>query len=141
MPCILTFYLPVPPQNSIALPHLHLQIREPSLDPMLNLFFNTIFSSLRSHQSLVLENIALRHQLDVLQRNAKRPRLKPSDRVLWALFSRFLPDWRRHLTIVQPKTVVGWHRKDWRDNCCAIHDPVSETTITNLANIHQEPHD
>ena len=81
---------------------------------MLNLFFNTIFSSLRSRQSLVLENIALRHQLDVFQRNAKRPRLKPSDRVFWALFSRFLPDWRRHLIIVQPKTVVGWHRKGWR---------------------------
>jgi len=105
---------PVPHQNSIALPHLHLQIREPSLDPMLNLFFSTIFSSLRSRQSLVLENIALRHQLDVFQRNAKRPRLKPSDRVFWALFSRFQPDWRRHLIIVQPKTVVGWHRNGWR---------------------------
>ena len=81
---------------------------------MFYITFKTIFSSLRSHQSLVLENIALRQQLDVLQRNAKRPRLKPSDRVLWALFSRFLPDWRRHLTIVQPKTVVAWHRKGWR---------------------------
>ena len=47
-------------QNSIAPPHFHLQIREPSLDPMLNLFFKTIFSSLRYRQSLVLENIALR---------------------------------------------------------------------------------
>ena len=63
---------------------------------------------------LALENIALRHQLEVLQRNAKRPRLRPSDRALWALLSRFLPDWRRHLTIVQPDTVIRWHRAGWR---------------------------
>ncbi len=40
---------------------------------MLNLFFNTIFSSLRSRQSLVLENITLRQQLVVLRRNNKTP--------------------------------------------------------------------
>jgi len=71
-------------------------------------------TSLRSRRSLALENIALRHQLEVLQRNAKRPRLRPSDRVLWALFSRLLPDWRRHLAIVQPDTVIRWHRAGWR---------------------------
>jgi len=69
---------------------------------------------LKSRRSLALENIALRHQLEVLQRNAKRPHLTPSDRAFWALLSRFLPDWRRHLTIVQPDTVVRWHRAGWR---------------------------
>jgi transposase InsO family protein len=63
---------------------------------------------------MALEIVALRHQLDVLQRNAKRPRLKPSDRALWAILCRILPDWRRHLTIVQPDTVIGWHRSGWR---------------------------
>ena len=71
-------------------------------------------ASLRSRRQLSLENIALRHQLAVLQRNAKRPRLKPTDRALWAALSRILPDWRRHLAIVQPDTVVGWHRAGWR---------------------------
>lgn len=40
---------------------------------------------------MALEIVALRHQLDVLQRNAKRPRLQPSDRALWAILCRILP--------------------------------------------------
>ncbi len=71
-------------------------------------------AGLRSRSSLALENIALRHQLEVLQRNAKLPRLKHTDRALWTVLSRVLPDWRRHLTIVQPDTVVRWHRAGWR---------------------------
>ncbi len=81
---------------------------------MLKHFLNFLVFSFKSRKSLVLENIALRHQLDVLQRNAKRPRLKPNDRVLWSLLSRFMPNWRQHLTIVQPDTVVRWHRSGWR---------------------------
>ncbi|MCP4290854.1 MAG: transposase [bacterium] len=81
---------------------------------MLIYLLNILLSSFKSRHSIVLENIALRHQLDVLQRNAKRPRLKPNDRALWALLSRFLPNWRQHLTIVQPDTVVRWHRSGWR---------------------------
>ena len=81
---------------------------------MFKIIISAVFSALQSRQRLIIENIALRHQLEVLQRNSKRPRLKPSDRMLWALFSRFLPDWRRHLTIVQPDTVVRWHRAGWR---------------------------
>ena len=73
-----------------------------------------LLASFRSHRQLALENVALRHQLEVLQRNAKRPRLRPSDRVLWALLSRLLPDWRSRLAIVQPDTVLGWHRAGWR---------------------------
>jgi putative transposase len=81
---------------------------------MLKHFLKILISSFKSQQTLALENIALRHQLEVLQRNAKRPRLKPDDRALWALHSRFLPSWQQHLTIVQPDTVVRWHRAGWR---------------------------
>jgi len=81
---------------------------------MLKHMLNFLVFSFKSRQSLVLENLALRHQLDVLQRNAKRPQLKPNDRALWAMISRCLPSWRQHLTIVQPDTVVRWHRAGWR---------------------------
>jgi len=81
---------------------------------MFNIILRTIIASLKSRNQLALENLALRHQLEVLQRNAKRPRLKPSDRTLWAVLSRVLPDWRRHLTVVQPDTVIRWHRAGWR---------------------------
>ena len=73
-----------------------------------------LLAALRSRRSLARENVALRHQLEVLQRNTKRPRLRPSDRALWAVLSRLLSDWRHHLTIVQSDTVVSWHRTGWR---------------------------
>jgi transposase InsO family protein len=81
---------------------------------MFKITFLALAIAFKSHRQLALENVALRHQLEVLQRNAKRPRLKPSDRALWALLSRLLPGWRRHLAIVQPDTVVRWHRAGWR---------------------------
>ncbi len=81
---------------------------------MLKIILQALVAALRSRQRLALENIALRHQLEVLQRTAKRPRLRPSDRALWAVLSLVLPGWRRHLTIVQPDTVVRWHRTGWR---------------------------
>ena len=81
---------------------------------MLFLIFRFIFSGLQSHRALVLENLALRHQLDVLKRNTKTPRLRNRDRVLWVILSRLWPDWRGSLAIVQPKTVVAWHRRGWR---------------------------
>ena len=80
---------------------------------MLKQLLLLLLTLLKSRRSLALENIVLRHQLEV-QRNTKRPHLNPSDRVFWALLSHFLPDWRRHLTIVQPDTVVRWHRAGWR---------------------------
>jgi len=52
---------------------------------MLKQLLLLLLNLLRSRRSLALENVALRHQLGVLQRNAKRPCLKPSDRSLWAL--------------------------------------------------------
>jgi len=70
---------------------------------MLKIILYALAAAINSHRQLALENVALRHQLEVLQRNAKRPLLKPSDRALWAFLSRFLPDWRRHLSIVQPE--------------------------------------
>ena len=81
---------------------------------MFKIILLALTAAFRSRRKLALENIALRHQLEVMQRNAKRPRLKPSDRVLWALLTRFLPDWQRHLSMVKPDTVIRWHRAGWR---------------------------
>ena len=60
---------------------------------------------------LVVENLALRQQLAVLKRSAKRPKLRPRDRVFWVWLSRFWSNWRCALAIVQPDTVVRWHRQ------------------------------
>jgi len=63
---------------------------------------------------LALENLALRHQLDVLKRNTKRPHLTNRDRVLWLFLSRHCANWRDSLTLVQPETVIRWHRRGFR---------------------------
>jgi len=52
--------------------------------PLLRLAAAMVRSLLLPHSVLLLENAALRHQLSVLQRSAKRPRLKQSDRILRA---------------------------------------------------------
>jgi hypothetical protein len=62
----------------------------------------------------VLENLALRHQLAVLQRTAPRPRLRPSDRVFWVLLARLWHGWAEVVAIVQPETVIRWQRTGFR---------------------------
>jgi hypothetical protein len=67
-----------------------------------------------SRVALQLEILALRHQLGILQRSVKRPKLSASDRYLWARLSQFWSGWRSALLIVQPETVIGWHRRGFR---------------------------
>ena len=63
---------------------------------------------------LAIENLALRQQLAVCRQSVKRPRLRPRDRAFWACLSRLWPDWRHALVIVQPETVIKWHRLGFR---------------------------
>ena len=64
--------------------------------------------------SLAAENVALRHQLTVLQRSVKRPKLRKRDRIFWSWLSRLWSGWRSVLLIVEPQTVVRWHREGFR---------------------------
>jgi len=75
-----------------------------------------VFSSfLKSRAALQLENMALRHQIGVLQRSAnKRLPLYNSDRLFWAGLSQVWSEWRSGLVIVKPETVLGWHRNAFR---------------------------
>jgi putative transposase len=75
----------------------------------------TLSSIFRSRAALQLENLALRHQIGILQRSArKRPKLTPADRLLWVGLSRIWRHWRSALAIVQPETVLVWHRAGFR---------------------------
>ena len=64
--------------------------------------------------AVAIENLALRHQLLVLQRSVDRPRLSRWDRILWVWLSRVWTDWRTSLVIVQPATVLAWHRRGFQ---------------------------
>ena len=68
----------------------------------------------RSRGELVLENAALRHQLGVLRRRSPRPRLRPGDRVRLLLAAALLPAWRQAVLLVQPETILRWHRSGYR---------------------------
>ncbi len=76
--------------------------------------FAALCSCFRDRTHVHLENLALRHQLAVLQRSMRRPKLRPIDRWFWVVLSRIWVDWRDSLLIVKPKTVIGWHRTAFR---------------------------
>jgi putative transposase len=64
--------------------------------------------------AIELENLALRHQIGVPQRSVRRrPKLTPLDRLLWVWLFATWSDWRSALAIVQPETVIAWHRKSF----------------------------
>lgn len=71
-------------------------------------------ATLKSRRNLLLENSALRHQLLVLAQNPKRPRWNPLDRALWVWLSQPWRKWRKGLWLVQPETVIRWHREGFR---------------------------
>jgi putative transposase len=72
-------------------------------------------SLLKSRAALQLENVALRHQIGVFQRSAKkRLWLNRSDRLLWIWLSRVWTEWRSALVIVKPETVIAWQRQAFR---------------------------
>ncbi len=85
---------------------------------MYSILFLPLLSALRDsfrrRAALQLELIAVRHQLATMKRTSRRPSLRPTDRLLWVLLSRLLPNWREMLVIVKPETVIGWHRKGFR---------------------------
>ena len=83
----------------------------------------SVFSSLlaalrdcgRSRAFLQLEILALRHQLQVVERSQnRRLRLTRLDRMLWVWLSRVWWQWRSALVIVKPETVISWHRRGFR---------------------------
>ena len=81
----------------------------------LTTFLTTLSSIFRSRAALELENLALRHQIGVLQRSArKRQKLTSGDRLLWVCLSRLWRNWRLALAIVKPETVLAWHRAGFR---------------------------
>ena len=67
--------------------------------------------------------LALRQQLAVYAHRHPRPRLSPLDRAFWVTLSRLWPQWRSALVLVQPETVIRWHRKAFRGHWRWISKP------------------
>jgi putative transposase len=67
-----------------------------------------------SRRGLLLENLALRHQLAVFKRRHPRPRLNALDKLFWVAARRIWSEWKNSLIVVTPETVVAWHRAGFR---------------------------
>ena len=79
-----------------------------------SLALNAALDMTRTKSELVLENALLRQQLAVLQRQVQRPKLSWRDRALIVLLISKLRFWKQALVIVQPDTVLRWHRDLFR---------------------------
>jgi len=80
----------------------------------LSLFFGLVVCFFRSRRSLLLEILALRQQLAVLKAKQPQPRLKAADRFFWMALRKCWSGWKEVLVIVQPETVVRWHRTGFK---------------------------
>src|SRR4029453_11678671 len=65
-----------------------------------------------TRRALLLETLALRHQLGVLARSNRR--FRPTDRLFWLFLRWFWPRWREALVLIQPATVDRWDREGVR---------------------------
>jgi putative transposase len=85
------------------------------MNSVLASLISTLLVSFRSRLVLQAEILALRHQLNILQKFSKRrTRLCAPDPILWIWLSQQWSDWRSALLIVRPETVIRWHRQGFR---------------------------
>ena len=86
------------------------------MPPVVSILLASIGTWFRSRVSMQIEIVALRHQIAVYKQTIARPRLRTSDRWLWAWLSRLWPGWQDALAFVQPRTVIAWQQKRFRDH-------------------------
>ncbi|WOV84720.1 integrase core domain-containing protein [Sporosarcina jeotgali] len=102
----------------------------------------------KSSQAVRMENIALRSQLALyVQRYEKEKLPSPTPtsvfRQLWVFLSKYLGNWKGLILVVQPATVIGWHRTAfkfyWRKKSKKLGRPtISPATIHLIKRIHKD---
>ena len=108
---------PVPRKNRSVLKLLTFWHGPATPSSMMKTLMKLILSILLEFEKtsdLALENLALRQQVSIMKRSAKRPLLRNRDRLFWILLARFWRNWQESLIIVKPETVIRWHRKGFK---------------------------
>jgi transposase InsO family protein len=81
----------------------------------LSLAAHILVSPFKTRARLQAEIILLRHQVNVLRRRLPaKPKLTVADRLIFVWLYRLFPSLRSAITIIQPETVVRWHRAGFR---------------------------
>lgn len=81
------------------------------------IFFHGLRALLHERVDLALEIMALRQQLAVFKEKRSRPPVSGFDRAFWVALRRLWSKWSQSLIIVQPETVIRWHREGFRRYC------------------------
>jgi putative transposase len=85
------------------------------IEPLTASFLLGTFADVaRGKSELLAENALLRHQLVILRRHIKRPVYRKRDRLLLMLLARIVRTWEHVLLLVQPETLIRWHRELFR---------------------------
>src|SRR5471030_1254108 len=79
------------------------------------LLLHVLVSPFKTQARLEAEIVLLRHQLNVLRRRVpSKPRLTVADRLLFVWLYRLFPSLLSAAVIIQPATIVRWHRMGFR---------------------------
>ena len=101
-----------------------------------SIFLRAFVSAFLTRRDLVFENLLLRQQLAVLTSKRVRPQLTQADRVFWVFASKAWSQWKDVLRIVQPETVVRWHRNGfrrfWERRCRKRGRPAIDPEVRSL---------
>jgi hypothetical protein len=82
---------------------------------MVGLLLRWLSSLVKSRRQLQAENLALRHQLNILRRRAAGClRLSTFDRLVFVWLYRLCPSVLDAVAIVKPETLIRWHRRGFK---------------------------
>ena len=90
------------------------------------------------HRKMLILLLAQRNQIIVLKRSVKKPKIKERDRFLWMFFSKVWADWKEHLAIVQPDTVIKWRARKFKDYWRKLSKPKGQVGRPPILKEHIE---
>jgi putative transposase len=111
---VLSAFLSIKQPISFCFHMLQEQVVRWMKPPTTSLVFGTLADLTRGKAELLAENALLRQQLIILRRQIKRPVYKKTDRLLLVLLARMVRTWKQALFLVQPETLLRWHRELFR---------------------------
>jgi len=132
VPGILTFFKRLAGYGFQSLHHRFVAWTKPDTTSLL---LATLTDLARSKSELVAENALLRQQLIILRRQVKRPAYTKTDRMLLVLLASMVQTWKQALFIVQPETLLRWHRQGfklfwkYKSRAASLKPRISQETV------------